>query len=152
MHSPVAVTEDALAHVVGTTVDGVVSVGGGSAVGLGKALAARTGLPHLCLPTTYSGSEMTAILGETRDGRKTTRTDPALLPRTVVYDVELTLALPPRTSAVSGLNALAHCSESTSPVTRPIEGRSCVYLSAYLACVPGSFGRPGPYGMDTWVS
>lgn len=115
MHTPTHVTEKALAyaHAQGGA-DCVVSVGGGSTIGLGKALSVRTGWPHVCLPTTYAGSEMTPILGETADGVKTTRSDPRVLPGTVLYDVDLTLTLPVALSAVSGVNAIAHAGRSHS--------------------------------------
>ena len=80
-HTPVEVTDAALARAQELAADSVVSVGGGSTTGLGKALAARTGLPHLVLPTTYAGSEVTSLLGETADGEKVTRTGPEILPR-----------------------------------------------------------------------
>ncbi|KAK3117658.1 hypothetical protein LTR53_000787 [Teratosphaeriaceae sp. CCFEE 6253] len=92
--------------------DCLVSFGGGSTIGLGKALAIRTGLPHVCIPTMYAGSEMTPILGETADGRKTTRSDPKILPGTVIYDVDLTMTLPVGLSATSGVNAIAHAVEA----------------------------------------
>ncbi len=82
------------------------------AVGLGKALALRERLLHVAVPTTYAGSEATPVLGETRDGRKTTRRDPAIVPRTVVYDPLLTHDLPPALSGTSGLNAIAHAVEA----------------------------------------
>lgn len=112
MHTPVAVTERALAAVAAAGADGVVAVGGGSTTGLGKAIALRTGLPQIVVPTTYAGSEMTPILGETEGGVKTTLRNLAVLPRTVIYDVDLTLGLPPALSAVSGLNAMAHAVEA----------------------------------------
>jgi protocatechuate 3,4-dioxygenase beta subunit len=89
-----------------------VSVGGGSATGLGKAIAARLGLPQIAVPTTYAGSEVTPVLGETAGGVKTTRRGPEILPATVVYDVELTLDLPVALSVTSGINALAHAVEA----------------------------------------
>jgi maleylacetate reductase len=89
-----------------------VSVGGGSATGLGKAIAARLGLPQIAVPTTYAGSEVTPVLGETADGVKATRRAPELMPATVVYDVELTLGLPVPLSVTSGINALAHAVEA----------------------------------------
>jgi alcohol dehydrogenase class IV len=89
-----------------------VAVGGGSAIGLAKALALRTDLPQIVLPTTYAGSEMTPILGETEGGVKTTRRSPRVLPEVVVYDVALTLSLPPAVASVSGLNAVAHAVEA----------------------------------------
>jgi len=120
MHTPVEVTERALELVSAAGVDCLVSVGGGSATGLGKALTGRTGLPLVAVPTTYAGSEMTPIVGETADGKKTTRSDPALVPKTVIYDVELTLGLPVGLSVTSGLNAMAHAVEALySPDANP---------------------------------
>ena len=110
VHVPVDITEDSVRYVLAKGADCVISVGGGSAVGLGKAICLRTGLPHVCIPTTYSGSEMTAILGELRDGKKVAVTDQKLLPSTVIYDVTLTMELPKQLSSVSGLNAMAHAS------------------------------------------
>lgn len=92
-------------------VDGIVSVGGGSTVGLGKAMSIRTGLPHLCIPTTYAGSEMTPILGETENGRKTTRRDPKILPTSVLYDVDFFSTLPVDLTVYSGINAIAHAGQ-----------------------------------------
>lgn len=112
MHTPVDVTEQAMARVAELAIDGVVAIGGGSTTGLGKAIAVRTGLPQLVIPTTYAGSEMTPVLGETRDGAKTTRSDPAILPEVVLYDVDLTLSLPPALSGTSGINAIAHAVEA----------------------------------------
>jgi alcohol dehydrogenase class IV len=80
MHTPKLVTEEALEQLKSRAADCIVSIGGGSVVGLGKALSIRTGLKHICIPTTYSGSELTPILGETDNGRKVTRSDPKILP------------------------------------------------------------------------
>lgn len=112
MHTPVEVTDEAMEVVRARHADGLVSIGGGSAVGLGKAIALRTDLPQLVLPTTYAGSEMTALLGETRAGVKTTQKSQKVRPEVVIYDVELTLSLPPAISATSGLNAIAHAVEA----------------------------------------
>lgn len=121
MHAPVEVTEAALAIVEAQDIDGLVAIGGGSTVGLGKALSLRTGLPHIAMPTTYAGSEMTPILGETAQGIKTTRRSPDLIPDTVIYDVDLTLGLPTRISAASGLNAIAHAVEALyAPDANPL--------------------------------
>jgi maleylacetate reductase len=92
--------------------DGTVALGGGSAIGLAKAVALELGLPILAVPTTYSGSEMTPIWGLTEGGIKKTGRDPRVLPRTVIYDPALILNLPPATTAVSGMNAMAHCVEA----------------------------------------
>jgi len=112
MHTPVAVTKDALAKLQSLGADGFVALGGGSTIGLGKALALRTDLPLVAVPTTYAGSEMTTILGETEGGRKATQRTPRVLPKAVIYDVELTLSLPPGLTATSGVNALAHAVEA----------------------------------------
>lgn len=121
MHTPVAVTERAMAEVAALGADGIIAVGGGSTIGLGKAIALRSDLPQIVVPTTYAGSEMTPILGETRDGVKTTQRSPKILPETVVYDVELTLSLPPQLSATSGINAIAHAVEALyAPDGNPI--------------------------------
>lgn len=108
MHTPTDVTKKAISYVQSQHADCVISAGGGSTIGLGKAISIRTSISHVCVPTTYAGSEMTPILGETEDGRKTTRRDPAILPTTVIYDVNLTMTLPASMSATSGVNAIAH--------------------------------------------
>ena len=111
-HTPVGVTEQAVAVAQDHRVDAVVAVGGGSTTGLSKAVAFRLGLRHLVLPTTYAGSEVTPVLGETSGGEKTTRSAPEILPDTVVYDVELTTTLPGAVSVTSAINALAHAVEA----------------------------------------
>lgn len=112
MHTPVAVTDDAMRVASELKADCVLSVGGGSTTGLGKAIAYRTELPQICIPTTYAGSEMTSILGQTEDGIKTTLRDPRVLPDVVIYDVDLTLSLPQALSGTSGINAIAHAVEA----------------------------------------
>lgn len=112
MHTPIDVTDAAMQQVAALKVDGVVAVGGGSTTGLGKALALRTDIPQVVIPTSYAGSEMTSILGETRDGLKTTQSSPKILPETVVYDVDLTLSLPVELTVTSGINAIAHAVEA----------------------------------------
>jgi maleylacetate reductase len=121
MHTPVEVTERALRVLGECEADCLVAVGGGSATGLAKALAVRTGLPQVVLPTTYAGSELTPTLGETANGRKTTRSAPEIRPGTVIYDVDLTLGLPPETTVCSAVNALAHAVEALySPQANPV--------------------------------
>jgi maleylacetate reductase len=112
MHTPVEVTETAMAVVTERRVDGLVAVGGGSTTGLAKALALRTDLPQIVAPTTYAGSEMTPILGETQAGRKVTQSSPKILPEVVIYDVDLTFTLPVSQSVTSGMNAIAHAVEA----------------------------------------
>ncbi len=112
MHTPIEVTERVFATLAQSGADGLVALGGGSSIGLSKALALKSGLPQVAVPTTYAGSEATSILGQTVDGRKTTLRADAVLPRAIVYDVSLTLTLPAKLSATSGLNAIAHAVEA----------------------------------------
>ncbi|WMT88215.1 maleylacetate reductase [Pelagibacterium sp. 26DY04] len=111
MHTPVEVTEKALEQVNAVSADCVVSIGGGSTTGLSKAIALRTDLPQIVIPTSYAGSEATPILGETKDGAKTTQRSMKVLPEVIVYDVDLTMSLPAKMTVTSGLNAIAHSVE-----------------------------------------
>jgi maleylacetate reductase len=122
VHVPKAVAEAGLAAARENEADGLIAVGGGSAIGLAKAIALETGLPILAIPTTYSGSEATPIIGMTDGERKITGRDVKVVPRTIIYDPDLTLGLPAAVSAASGMNAIAHCVEalwvdSRTPVT-----------------------------------
>jgi maleylacetate reductase len=110
LHVPKAVAEAGVA--AARAADGLVAAGGGAAIGLAKIIARDLGLPIIAVPTTYSGSEATAIWGLSDGERKFTGKDPRVLPRTIVYDPELTLALPAAVSAASGMNAIAHCVEA----------------------------------------
>ena len=112
MHTPVEVTERAMKAIRELGADCTVAIGGGSTTGLGKAIALRTDLPQIVVPTTYAGSEATPILGETQDGRKTTQRSAKVLPEVILYDVDLTLTLPRALSATSGINAIAHAVEA----------------------------------------
>ena len=112
MHTPVSVSEEAVKAARAVNADCLVSFGGGSTIGLGKAIALRTDLPQIVLPTTYAGSEMTPILGQTVDGKKSTQRTLKVLPEVVVYDPELTLTLPGQISVTSGINAVAHAVEA----------------------------------------
>lgn len=117
MHTPEDVTNKAMEQFKSLNADCLISLGGGSTVGLGKALSIRTGVPHIAVPTTYAGSEATPILGETVNNLKTTRSDPKILPTTIVYDVDLTLSLPTQLTFTSGINAIAHCVEAMYSTT-----------------------------------
>lgn len=112
MHTPVETANQARELAKELKADCCVAVGGGSTIGFGKAIALTSGLPVVAVPTTYSGSEMTTIWGTSEGGAKKTGRDPKVLPKTVIYDPELTLDLPAAVSAASGMNALAHCVEA----------------------------------------
>jgi maleylacetate reductase len=112
MHVPVEVARAAREQARRIAADCAVAIGGGSTIGLGKAIALDTGLPLIAVPTTYSGSEMTPIYGLTDNGVKRTGRDRKVLPRVVIYDAALTVGLPAKVSGPSGMNALAHCVEA----------------------------------------
>ncbi len=112
VHVPREVVDSAVAWTRSVRADALVAVGGGSAIGVAKAVVLETGLPILAVSTTYSGSEMTSIWGITDAERKQTGRNPRVAPRTVLYDPLLTLDLPARTSAASGMNAMAHAVEA----------------------------------------
>jgi maleylacetate reductase len=121
MHVPIEVATQARSLAAELGADGCVAVGGGSAIGLGKAIALEHGLPVIAVPTTYAGSEMTPVWGLTEGGRKRTGRDERVLPRSVLYDAELTLTLPAGMSATSGMNAMAHAVEGLyAPDATPI--------------------------------
>lgn len=138
MHTPVEVTDQAIAAFRAANADCVVSLGGGSTTGLGKAIAVRTGADQVVIPTTYAGSEMTDILGETAGGEKTTRRDPAIRPEVVVYDVDLTLTLPVALTVTSALNAIAHAMEGFyAPDRHPVtEALSREAMVAFCDALP----------------
>ncbi|OVZ58779.1 maleylacetate reductase [Pigmentiphaga sp. NML080357] len=111
MHVPIEVARQAREQARRMDADCAIAIGGGSTVGLGKAIALESGLPILAIPTTYAGSEMTPIYGITEGGLKKTGKDPKVLPRTVIYDPELSSGLPVGLSVTSGMNAMAHAAE-----------------------------------------
>ena len=138
-HVPDFQVAEALAMACEHQVDAVIGLGGGSPIGLAKAVSQaleekRTGrsaratfptdqplIPIVAIPTTYAGSEMTAVYGITHhtggSSRKITVSDPKITPKLVVYDTRLTLDLPPEMTASSGINALAHCVEAVYSIT-----------------------------------
>ncbi len=136
-HVPVATVMTAMERFGAARAEACVAVGGGSAIGLGKAIARATSVPLVAVPTTYSGSEMTSIWGETDAGGKRTGRDPHARPRLVIYDVTLTFGLPGALSAASGMNAMAHAVEAlyaanATPDTRAIAEEAAGLLARSL--------------------
>lgn len=144
MHTPTDITEEALVHLRDTGADSVLAAGGGSTIGLGKALALMTGITQIALPTTYAGSECTPILGQTENGVKTTMSNPKLRPGIVLYDAELVATLPVPMTVTSALNAMAHAVEalyardrSEASTVLALEG-----LSAFRQSLPAVIAHP----------
>lgn len=139
MHVPRETADAAAAEARALAADGCVAVGGGSTIGLAKAVALRHGLPIVAVPTTFAGSEMTPVWGLTENGVKTTGRDPAVLPRSVVYDPDLVRSLPPALAVTSAVNALAHAVEAlyapdSSPIIELMAGEG---VRAIVAALPG---------------
>ena len=111
VHVPIESARKAREHAKLLGADCMVAIGGGSTIGLGKAIALESTVPIIAVPTTYAGSEMTPIYGITEDKLKKTGRDPRVLPKTVLYDTNLSATLPVRMSVVSGMNAIAHAAE-----------------------------------------
>ena len=136
MHTPVHVTEAAMAHVAETRADCLVAIGGGSTIGLGKAIAYRTDLPQIAIPTTYAGSEATPILGQSEGGLKTILCDPSVLPEVILYDPELVMTLPISLTVTSALNAMAHAAEALY-ATNQTTGTTLMAIDGLTAFVDG---------------
>lgn len=144
MHAPVDVSEEATAIARDLGADCLVAIGGGSTIGLGKAISLRTDLPQIVVPTTYAGSEATAILGQTEAGRKTTTSSPKIQPEVILYDAELVRSLPVGMTVSSAMNAMAHAVEglyaqNRSPISTlmALEG-----LRAFKSALPAVLADP----------
>ena len=145
MHVPAETAAAAVDEAQRLGADCALAVGGGSTTGLGKAIALQSSLPVLAVPTTYAGSEMTPIWGITDKGLKKTGRDPRVLPRTVIYDPELTLSLPAGLSVTSGMNAIAHAAEGlyaqdTNPVMDLMAEEG---IRALAEAIPAVKANPG---------
>jgi len=160
MHTPLEVTERAMAEFEASAADCVVAIGGGSTIGLGKAIAWRNDAPQLVVATTYAGSEATDILGQTENGVKTTIRNPKIRPETVIYDPELTLGLPVPMSVSSALNAMAHSVEGlyaqdANPVTSlmAVEGiRALKRALPKIVRTPGDLDARSDMLYGSWLS
>jgi len=140
MHVPIETARAARDVARRLDADCYVAIGGGSTIGLGKAIALETGMPILAVPTTFAGSEMTPIYGLTEGGIKKTGRDRKVLPRTVLYDPALTMTLPAKIAGPSGMNAIAHCveglyAEDANPVMTLLAAEGIRALSRSLPIV-----------------
>lgn len=142
MHTPVEVTEQALA--AASRADCLVAIGGGSTIGLAKAIALRTDLPQIVLPTTYAGSEATPVLGQTTNGIKETLRSPKVQPEVILYDPELVATLPVAMTVTSGLNAIAHAVEALyARDANPLSDQLALGgIRAFVTGLPGVVAKP----------
>lgn len=136
-HVPTPTVREAREMADAVAADGVVAIGGGSAVGLAKAIAHYDDIPYVALPTSLAGSEMTSVWGETTDGHKRTARDERVRPREVIYDPELLATLPTGLAVQSALNALAHVTEAayapdTSPLVQSLAREAAAVISGGL--------------------
>ena len=135
----------AMAEIKRTDADSILSLGGGSPVGLGKAVVHETGLAHLSAPTTYSGSELRGDWRVQESDGTRNGDDPDCRPIVVIYDPDLTMDLPPSVSGPSGMNAMAHAVESLySPAANPVSSAMAERAIAALAqSLPVLVKNPG---------
>jgi maleylacetate reductase len=146
-HVPAPAVQAAVQQARRDGVDAVVSFGGGSCADLAKAVCYftereagtpgatwldRPALPHVAIPTTYSGAELTPFFGMTdpATGRKSGGGGPTIAPVAAVYDPDLTVSTPARVSAETGMNALAHCVECAYSITRTPEAEAIALAGA----------------------
>ena len=142
-HTPTNVTEAALTAVSSVKADSVVAIGGGTAIGLSKAIALRTGLPQLIIPTTFSGSEMTSILIETSAAPGSCGTTAKIRAATVICDPNLLLALPGSVAGPSAMNALANAIEAMCASDDETKaGMADLALQALAAALPRVAAEP----------
>jgi alcohol dehydrogenase class IV len=145
MHVPIETARRARDEARRLHADVSIAIGGGSTIGLAKAIALEPGLPILAIPTTFAGSEMTPIWGLTEGGVKRTGRDAKVLPRVVIYDPTLTLTLPPAVAGPSGMNAIAHCvealyAENANPVVSLMAEEG---IRALAESLPTVVAKPG---------
>ena len=107
-NAPTDVTEAAITAASSVKADGLVVIGGGTAIALSKAIGLRTGLPQVAAPTTFSGVESAPFVSEIERGARIERPSETVLPKVAIYDPELFAQLPPPIAAPSAMNAMAN--------------------------------------------
>ena len=144
LHVPVEAVAEARQAATSAGADCLVTIGGGTTTGFGKAVVLEARIPLIAVPTTYAGSEMTPIYGITSNGMKRTGRDLRVLPKTVIYDPALTTSVPPEVTGPSGMNALAHCVEAlygkeANPITSLMAEEA---IRALVSGIPASVRAP----------
>ena len=144
-NTPTNVTEAALTAASSVKADGLLVIGGGTAIGLSKALSLRTNLPQIAVPTTFAGSENAPFLSETERGARIARHGPSIRPRTTIYDPELVAHLPPPVAGPSAMNAMANaldglCAPNASPIDALAAAEALRAISAALPRILANSG------------
>lgn len=141
---PESAFDEVMQAIEESAADGLIAIGGGTPIGLGKAVAAATRLPFIAVPTTYSGSELASnwYVGS-GDGKRRGK-DVHALPTSIFYDPKLTIGLSSPTSAASGMNAMAHAVESLyGPDINPVVGVMAAEAIRLLGiALPGCADHP----------
>ena len=132
-HSPLEVVSAATAAASGT--DGLVGLGGGSAIDTSKAVSAGTGLPLVAVPTTYAGAEWTPYFGMRDAARRLKTGGSGANTVAVVYEPTYTLGLPREETVGTALNALAHCAEALYAGECPDASRGAELIARWLPVV-----------------
>ena len=122
--------------------DGILAVGGGSAIDTGKAASAASALPLVSVPTTYSGAEWTDFFGVRAPDRRQVGGGKGARPTGILYDPELTLGLPRDASGGTALNALAHCVEALYPGELELARRGAATIDEWLPRVLANGSDP----------
>jgi maleylacetate reductase len=140
-----------LDHARQKSADSLIVIGGGSPLGFAKTVAAKAGLRSIAVVTTYSGSEMASGWSIGAGPDRMSGEDDKCLPLTAIYDPELTLSLPPRVTAASGMNAMAHAVESLyGPDVNPVVAMQASQAVAIIAArLPAVVDKPGDIGSRT---
>ncbi|MFQ3212642.1 MAG: maleylacetate reductase [Marivirga sp.] len=139
-HVPTRLVEEAFEALEKQSFDAIIAIGGGSAIGLAKALVLKQSLPIVAVPTTFSGSEQTNIWGISNEEGKTTGRDDRVLPEVVIYDPEMTATMPKELAVMSTMNAMAHLMEAVyapdgNPLTRNLAFLGIAHLKKGLQLI-----------------
>jgi maleylacetate reductase len=142
--APVEVTEAALTAASSVKADGLLAIGGGTAIGLSKAISLRTNLQQVVAPTTFSGCEMAPVVSETERGARLERRSRDVLPKATIYDPELVVGLPPSVAGPSAMNALANAFDALcAPEATPTDAFAATEaMRAISAALPRFLGDP----------
>lgn len=136
-HVPRPLVDEVKSLISSRNIDRIIAIGGGSAIGLAKAIALDNAVPIAAVPSTYSGSEQTNIWGISSDVGKTTGRSDNVLPDLVVYDPDFTSSLPKPLAVKSAMNAMAHLMEAiyapdSNPITTHVSLLGMDYISKGL--------------------